>query len=216
MMLKRVGFISALATLAIACQSSPPSGSASAPSVEATPTASVSPEEVASPEATPTEQPSYVNQQIGFTFTYPDDFVVDSSEDDPSAPTEDDLQLALDLWEREQYQDIEAGQYEGGTELPPNVQVAIYQNGDRLPLEDWIAQNNRFVVPGEFQTQAIAGQEALTFPSEGLYGYDNVVLSSPTGGEVIVISLGKMNVPELDGANQQAFEQVVSTFQFTN
>ncbi|MDX2214090.1 MAG: hypothetical protein SFY66_12450 [Oculatellaceae cyanobacterium bins.114] len=210
----RGGLIGLVATLAIACQPSPQSVSSS-PSIEPTPRAIRTPEPIApTAQATPSNPTSYINDQLGFQFAYPQNFLLKSSEDTSKAAVEEDLKITLDLWEREQYKTIEAGNYAGGTELPPNVQVEVYRNGDRLSLQDWVTQSDRFVMRGEFQTQAIAGQEALVFQSEGLYSYNNVVLPNQTGDEVIVISLAQINVPELDGPNQKAFEQIVSTFQF--
>lgn len=203
--------ISLTAMLAIACQ---------APNSSVPQSLSKLAESIPATSATPTldsaqpDQNRYESKLLGFSFAYPDDFVVDDAENLTTA-TKDALQTTLELWQRKKYQAIQAGKYSGGTELPPNVQISVYRNNDHLPLQEWVLRRRtQFVQPGEFQTQSIAGQEALAFRSTGLYEHENVVLPTPDGTEVLVISLAEVGVAQVDAPNQRAFEQVLLTFQF--
>lgn len=212
---KRV-FVGFLATLAIACQPPSPKPLPTLNPSQPSQTTRITPAAEATTETTTTEQSRYTNELFNFSFVYPNDFVLDNSQTSSGTTPEEDPQLTLDLWQREQFEQIQAGAYEGGTEYPPNVQVAVYLNRDRLPLEEWVKQSNRFVLLGELQTQTIAGQEALTFSSDGLYRSNNIVFPTANGDAIVVISGAEIGVAELDEPNQRAFEQVISTFNFVD
>ena len=194
--------------IATACQpASPPASQASS-----TPPSSSS---SASPTSTPASATSnqYVDQTLGIRFDYPNDFVIDDLQPN-TTPGEVDVIETIDLWHQEKFEAIVAGEYEGGTELPPNVQITVSPNPDRLSLTDWVAsQEQQFVQPRDLQPQTISGQEALGFASTGLYEHKNVVFASQSGNEVILISLATVGVPGVDEPNQRAFRQVISTFE---
>ncbi|HEY9636176.1 MAG TPA: hypothetical protein V6D14_22410 [Coleofasciculaceae cyanobacterium] len=156
-------------------------------------------------------QTIYQSARSGFRFQYPADYVTESREVPGSSGSSIE---AIDIWTQRDYEGIKARPSQN-PELPPNVSVEAYQNPRRRSLKDWVAQNNRFVSPKNFKSLTVAGQEAIAFDSTGLYEYENVVIPSPNGSTAIVISLAKIGVPENDKAYQPAFEQILSTFQFT-
>jgi hypothetical protein len=57
----------------------------------------------------------------------------------------------------------------------------------------------------------IAGQNAIAFQSSRLYDYENVVLTTLTRSEVIVIRLDKDSSPERDAIYRPAFQQILSS-----
>lgn len=201
------------ALVSSACQpaASPESPSSpSASSVSSSPSASSSPL-ASSPAATATNR--YDNPSIGLGFTYPQDFVVDDAA--TTQPPESATAL-IELWQQERFEAIQAGEYEGGTEFPPNVQITVYDNPDRLSLQDWVArQNQQFTQPQDFQTRTIANQPALTFASTGLYEHENVVLQGRDETEVIGISLATVGVEAVDEPNRRAFDQVLSSLEIS-
>ncbi|QYO64158.1 hypothetical protein [Leptolyngbya sp. 7M] len=157
------------------------------------------------------DQTEYHQEQNRFSFAYPDDFVVDARQPGLTSSA-DTPEMTLELWQRSKYDAIQAGAYADGAEPPPNVQIAVYRNPQRLALMDWIGRSNRFVQSGDFQSQMVAGQEAIAFRSSGLYEHENVVFSNTDGTEVMVISLAKVGIDSIDAPNQRAFEQVLATF----
>jgi hypothetical protein len=64
---------------------------------------------------------------------------------------------------------------------------------------------------GEYRTVTVAGQDAIAFESDGLYRNQEVVFPSSNGEDIIVISYA-----EGSEGYEQAFQEIVSTFEFTN
>jgi hypothetical protein len=158
-------------------------------------------------------QPSrYTSNRFGFQFDYPVDFVVESrsaSENGSDRPIE-----SIDIWTQRDYDAIQSEV--PPTELPPNISVAVQQNPQRLPLRDWVMQNNWFVSPDRFTSLTIAGQRAIAFHSTGLYESENVLLSIPNSSDVIVFSLDTTGIPESDAVYRPAFEQILASLQFSS
>ncbi|MFW5664180.1 MAG: hypothetical protein ACOC2Z_01305, partial [Coleofasciculus sp.] len=57
----------------------------------------------------------------------------------------------------------------------------------------------------------VANQDAIAFESTGLYEFENIVLPSRDGQDIIVISLAKGSGNE--AAYRQAFERIRGTLQ---
>ncbi|MEP0981025.1 hypothetical protein [Leptolyngbya sp. FACHB-17] len=154
-------------------------------------------------------QDVYRNDRLGFEFRYPEkDFVVDPSTKVP--PTEADKIATIEIWTKERYQKLKAGAYEGGTEYPANVQVAVYQNSKKLDLQNWIQQNNRFAAPQQFRTTTISGQTGIAFQSSGLYEHEHIAFQSDD--EITLVTLSKTGYGNNDAAYRTAFDQIIRTF----
>jgi predicted lactoylglutathione lyase len=154
----------------------------------------------------------YYQSENRFRFFYPSDFIVDDIQKNLAALPAHTPEVVIELWQQQKYEAIKNGAYADGTELPPNVQITVYRNLERLSLQGWIEQSERFVQASEVQRQTIAGQEALAFSSSGLYEHKNIIFSGLDGTEIIVISLAKLSLSEIDAPNERAFEQILSTF----
>ncbi|MGG6294172.1 hypothetical protein ACQ4M4_07110 [Leptolyngbya sp. AN02str] len=194
-----------VAGLAIACQTQtlPPD------------TAQTSPPDTATPSATAnipaTDEPTvYTNSEYGFSFTYPEGYVLEA-QSDPRMEEDPEQKESLDLWTAQNYSAIRSNVYEG-SELPANVNVSVYAKPESVALQDWIRQGNRFVEINNPQSTQLAGQDAIAFSSTGLYEHQNIVLASPDGANVVVINLARFD--EENEAYKPAFETVVSTFAF--
>jgi hypothetical protein len=115
------------------------------------------------------------------------------------------------VWTQADYEAIQTNDFEG-TELSANVSLSVYRNRDRLSLQDWVeSRSDYFVSPQNYKQQQVANQDAIAFQSTGLYEFDNIVLPSGNGQDMIVISLAKGSGNE--AAYQQAFERIQGTLQ---
>lgn len=134
---------------------------------------------------------TYRSDRFHFRFSYsPKDFVIDNKISTPRNNVDSPL-VAIDIWTKQHAQKIRAGAYEGGTEYPANVQVAVYNNPRKLSLQKWVQQNNQFTGSRDFKPAKIAGQTGIKFQSSGLYEHENVVFISPKDSRIIVVSLSK-------------------------
>jgi hypothetical protein len=196
--------LSLAASLAIACQAQTPSSGLN-------PT---SPAEIAQPGPAAIQsmansgQAVYESDRFGFKFQYPGTFVVQAPAEAPSAAPGVPLD-SLEIWNQVDFASLPSHQ-NGGSELPPNISVTIHPNPNQRSLQDWVNNSDWFVSPTAFSTVEIAGQRAIAFQSTGLYEFDNIVLPTPDGQNIILISLAKGGE-----GYQVAFQQIISTFQFT-
>jgi hypothetical protein len=198
-----------MAVLAIACQS-PPSSTVEATNNPASSDAIAQ----SSDSPTQTEQSDstvYESDRLGFSFTVPNGFTLDNSLESAEIEAEYDFRGQIELWSNADYEDIQAGAYEGGTEYPPNVSITVYNNPEQLSPQDWVEGSNRFLRLGEYSMVTVAGQEAIGFDSDGLYRNENVVFSNPNSGDIVVISHA-----EGGEGYEQAFQQIISTFELVN
>ncbi|MGG6265517.1 hypothetical protein ACQ4M3_05870 [Leptolyngbya sp. AN03gr2] len=155
-------------------------------------------------------QSIYRNDRLGFEFHYPEkNFVIDPLTKVP--PTEADAIATIEIWTQEHYQKLKAGAYEGGTEYPANVQVAVYQNPKKLDLQNWVQQNHRFAAPQQFKTTTIAGQTGVAFQSNGLYEHEHIAFRS-ADDEVVLITLSKTGYGNRDATYRTVFDQIVRSF----
>jgi hypothetical protein len=188
----------AMLGLTAACQSQ-----SSSPPV---PSASVTPaESPATPQTN--EARVYRSDRFNLSFSYPADFAVGEKES------------GVEVWTAEDDRAIAAGEYEKGTELPPNIIVSVYPNAERLPLLEWLKREGNVhfgILKGDYTKRVVADREAIAFRSEGLYQHKNVVLSNPEGTEIIALRKEELNAEyrdaENDAAYQRAFEQILSSF----
>lgn len=203
--------LSLAVSLAIACQAQVPvpKNSATTPS-QPSPTVSQTVSQslegrstTASPQAV-----YYRSDRFGFTFQYPDGFVAEESVASPSSAASQPI-TAVDLWSRADAETLPSFQNQG-TELPPNITISVHPNVSQRALQAWIDDNNWFVAPTDLRTVTVAGERAIAFQSTGLYEFEHVVLPTPDGKHIVLISLahGSEGYPA-------AFQHIVSTFQFT-
>lgn len=156
---------------------------------------------------------NYRSDRFHFRFSYsPKDFVIDHKISTPRNNVDAPL-AAIDIWTKQHAQKIRAGAYEGGTEYPANVQVAVYNNPRKLPLQKWVQQSNQFTGSRDFKPAKIAGRTGIKFQSSGLYENENVVFVSPKDSRIIVVSLSK-NGTNNDAIYRRAYQQVVNSFAF--
>lgn len=209
----QTALIGLMAMTAIACQLEPPieTSPPSVPTAEATPSAS--------PTASPTANSSQANpgtyrsDRFGFQFSYPtEEFAI--IEPPTPANNEDSPLETIDIWTQEHAQKIKAGAYEGGTEYPPNVQVTVASNPQKLSLQAWVQQSNQFSVTRNFKDTTVAGQNAIAFEASGLYENEHVAFNSPEGSNVVVITFSKINYGDHDATYRRAYEQVINSFTF--
>ncbi|NJO51354.1 MAG: hypothetical protein HC840_20080 [Leptolyngbyaceae cyanobacterium RM2_2_4] len=198
-----------MAVVAIACQS--PSSS----TVKAT-NNPASPDAIAQSGDSPTETESsnstvYESDRLGFSFKVPNGFTIDNSLESAEIEAEYDFRGHIELWSNTDYEAIQAGAYEGGTEYPPNVSITVYNNPEQRSPQDWVEGSNRFLRLGEYSTVMVAGQEAIAFESDGLYRNQEVVFPSPNSEDIVVISYA-----EGSEGYEQAFQEIISTFEFVN
>jgi hypothetical protein len=158
----------------------------------------------------PTSQSRNLHQSIrfGFQFRYPNGYVVDNSQENWQPKPGESLQGALDIWKSADYQAIKKPNFEGG-EFPPNINISVHSNADQIPLLQW--KNRLSIGSSSVRTIAVAGQEAIAYRSDGLYGLDNILLASPDSRSVIHLSRGYIDPSD---PSQQAFQQIVSSFRF--
>lgn len=201
-----------LALLAIGCSSITPAvSSQKITSSEAAPTTIA--QSTSSPNpgvTTPTRQRLniYQSTRFGFRFRTPNGYVVDNSrENSPPKPGES-LQGALDIWKSADYQAIKTQNFEGG-EYPPNISISVHNNTERLSLSQW--RDRLSIGTNNIRNATVAGQDAIAYKSDGLYGYDNVLLTSPDSRSVIHLSRGYINPSD---PSIQAFEQIIASFRF--
>lgn len=199
---KGILFFIALGVMAgttIACQ---PQSLTNQNEAASSPTVSVQP----SPK-----QGIYRNDRLGFQFRYPQkNFVIDASTKVP--PIEPSLIAAIEVWTQQHYDKIKSGAYEGGTEYPANVQIAVYQNPQKLQLQQWIQQSNRFASPKDFTETTVAGRSGVAFQSTGLYEHEHVAIQADQA-QIILITLSKIGYGNQDATYRTAFDQIVRSFQ---
>ncbi|HYW17799.1 MAG TPA: hypothetical protein VE956_00555 [Nodularia sp. (in: cyanobacteria)] len=174
-------------------------------------------EVAASPRPTPTSparnQTRYRSQRLGFEFQYSGkDFVVN---DAVSLKNSSNSILAIiDIWTQEHAQKIRAGAYEGGTEYPANVNITIYKNPKRLPLQRWLQQSQEFVAASKLKNTKVAGQNAVQFESTGLYEHKKVAFLHPKNANVIVFNLAQDGNKKNEAKYQALYKQMISSFTF--
>ncbi|MGB3654447.1 MAG: hypothetical protein WBA41_25005 [Rivularia sp. (in: cyanobacteria)] len=145
----------------------------------------------------------YRSQRLGVNFKYPKGFVIKEPQDTSSSSK------VLELWSLKDYQAVAEGKSKN-THLPGNMSISLENNPQGLSLVQWVSNNDELgdIIPESYNTKVVAGKEAVSFRTEGLYEFDNIVLPSSDGKKVILISFAKG-----DNSYQKVFDQVVSTLQ---
>ncbi|MEB3215095.1 MAG: hypothetical protein VKN72_02400 [Nostocales cyanobacterium 94392] len=145
----------------------------------------------------------YRSQRLGVNFNYPKGFVIKEPQSVPNSSK------VLELWSLQDYQAIAQGKYKD-TFSPGNVSISLENNPQGLSLVQWVSNNEEFgdVIPESYNTKIVAGKEAISFRTEGLYEFQNIALPSTDGKQIILISFAKG-----DKNYQNVFDQVVSSLQ---
>ncbi|MEA5596320.1 hypothetical protein [Rivularia sp. UHCC 0363] len=145
----------------------------------------------------------YRSQRLGVNFKYPKGFVIKEPQEVSNSSK------VLELWSVKDYQAIESGKFKN-TFSPGNMSISLENNPQSLSLVQWVSNNEEFgdVMPESFDTKVVAGKEAVSFRTEGLYEFQNIVLPSSDGKRIILISFAKG-----DKNYQNVFDQVVSSLQ---
>ena len=146
----------------------------------------------------------YRSRRLGVNFKYPKGFVIKEPQKTSSSSNK-----VLELWSLKDYQAIESGKYKN-TFSPGNMSISLENNPQGLSLVEWVTNNDELgdVVVESFDTHIVAGKEAVSFRTDGLYEFQNLVLPSSDDKNVILISLAKG-----DRNYHKVFEQVVSSLQ---
>ncbi len=158
---------------------------------------------------TPQRQKVYPSAKFGFRFGYPHDYVVDNSKENRRPQPGETWQGTIEIWKSTDYQALRAGSYQGGTEAPPNININVHSNSSQRPLSYW--KDTLTIGSSSVRTLTVGGQQAIAFTSDGLYGFDNVMLLSPDRRRVIWLNRGYLNPSD---PSRQAFQQIVSSFSF--
>ncbi len=198
--------LSLLTVFTLACSPQTPSGSPTRNGSAVTEPGSASPTPVPM-------QNIYTNAQFGFYFEYPNGYTLDTRNEMQPSTEPDTLQSSVYLWTTEDYELIRSGALEGqGTEYPPNISISVHDNSDSRSLSDWIDPTGALVADKSVVTTAsVAGQEAIAYPSSGLYELDNFLLLTPDGRHLIHL---RVEYFDREAPSREAFEQVVASFRF--
>ncbi|MBE9126474.1 MULTISPECIES: hypothetical protein [unclassified Coleofasciculus] len=209
-LLSRVLFCLSLG-LTVACQAEPPSGVNSLEKPAVASSRSIATIQVAQIQPSSRDsQNTYQSQPLGVSFEYPKGFIVDDTNEEPETGMAGG-RGTLEVWTQADYQAIQTTEFEG-TELPANVSISVYRNPNRLSLQEWVeSRSDYFVSPQNYTRQKVADQDAIAFQSTGLYEFENVLLPSLDGKDIIVINLARGSGNE--SAYQQVFEQILATLQ---
>ncbi|MEO1429442.1 MAG: hypothetical protein AAFV71_10330 [Cyanobacteria bacterium J06633_8] len=145
----------------------------------------------------------YQSGRLGVNFKYPKGFVIKEPQNTSNSSK------VLELWSVKDYRAIESGKYKN-TFTPGNMSISVEDNPRGLSLVQWVTNNDELgdIIPESYDTHIVAGKEAMSFRTDGLYDFQNMVLPSSDGKKVILISFAQG-----DRSYQQVFEQVVSTLQ---
>lgn len=162
----------------------------------------------------PTSSPSstqakntFQSDRFGFSFQYPAGFTPDNRSENQPPEAKAALLGRIEVWTSKDYQAIAAGTWQGG-EYPASVTISVFDNAQKRPLTTWKEAN---LSRGEDKNITVAGQEAISYASTGLYEADNVLFPSPDGRYVIHIQGAYIN-PE--DPMRQTYQKVVSSFKF--
>ncbi len=145
----------------------------------------------------------YRSRRLGVNFKYPKGFVIKEPQDASNSSR------VLELWSLKDYQAIESGKFKN-TFSPGNMSISVENNPQGLSLVQWVTNNDELgdIIPESYDTHIVAGKEAMSFRTDGLYSFQNLVLPSSDDKQIILISFAQG-----DNSYQQVFEQVVSTLQ---
>lgn len=145
----------------------------------------------------------YRSRRLGVNFKYPKGFVIKEPQETSNSSK------VLELWSLKDYQAIESGKFKN-TFTPGNMSISVEDNPQGLSLVQWVTNNDELgdIIPESYDTHIVAGKEAMSFQTDGLYYFQNLVLPNNDGKKIILISFAQG-----DKSYQQVFEQVVSTLQ---
>lgn len=154
-------------------------------------------------------QATYMNERFNFRFRYPSDLALDTSREVVRPQRGDTLRSQLSLWPQAVYDKIQAGDYEGGAEYPPDLSISVHRTPRNQSLAEW-AEGYQ---PGIQNVQPIevAGQPGISYQADGLYPSDNVAFYSP---DRQLIHLSASYLDPNDSPLRDAFPEVVSSFEF--
>lgn len=206
--MKRFAILGFLASLAVGCQTPAPQPYPSPLPPNNTPSSSpTSTPQTPTSSTTPETKNTYQSSRFGFRFQYPDQFTVDNRNETKPSEDREALLGQLEVWTSEDYQAIASGTWQGG-EYPASVTIWVFDNTTNRPLTAW---KDGSLSRGPDQNTTVAGQPAISYPSEGLYSADNVIFASPDNRYVIHIRGAYIGA---DDPMRQAFQRVVDSFQF--
>ena len=146
----------------------------------------------------------YQSRRLGVNFKYPKGFVIKEAQENSGSSNK-----IVELWSLQDYQAIAKGKFQN-TFSPGNMRISLENNPQGLSLVQWVTNNDELgeIIPESYDAHVVAGREAMSFRTDGLYEFQNMVLPSDDGKKVILISF-----VQGDKSYQQVFEQVVSSLQ---
>ncbi len=145
----------------------------------------------------------YRSRRLGVNFKYPKGFVIKEPQETSNKSK------VVELWSLKDYQEVESGKFKN-TFSPGNMSISLENNPQGLSLVQWVTNNDELgdIVPESYDTHIVAGKEAMSFRTDGLYEFQNIVLPSNDDKKIILISFAQG-----DKSYQQMFQQVISTLQ---
>lgn len=104
------------------------------------------------PSPEPVQWHTYRDEQFGFSFLYPDSYVI-MEESEPLSQVHPDLLHRVRLLERQ------LAQSETASLQPPNFSVEVFSNPAALPLAQWLDANAS--VQGERAEESVGGAQCI-------------------------------------------------------
>ena len=146
----------------------------------------------------------YRSRRLGVNFKYPKGFVIKEPQENSGSSSK-----VVELWNLKDYQAIAKGKFQN-TFSPGNMRISLENNPQGLSLVQWVTNNDELgdIIPESYDAHIVAGKEAMSFRTDGLYEFQNMVLPTEDGKNIILISF-----VEGDKSYQKVFEQVVSSLQ---
>lgn len=139
----------------------------------------------------------YVLRDPNFSFSFnPNAFVLellDGDSETAQSTIETPPTKLIHFWSKEDYVILKSAGDEIG-DFPPKLRLSVYENPEKLSLEDWITTQGGSAFQAEVENvrksdTTVAQKEAWTFSYTSLFEYDSIAFEN-TEEQIIVLSLG--------------------------
>jgi len=140
------------------------------------------------PAEAPVTENSYTNTTYGFSFSYPEGYLLDEKE----VGNAERSHYNISLFEDTQFvRDLLAGKVIG-TEAPPSISIDVYQNLEGMTAEAWVRgnanSNFKLSLDGTLASTTVDGVPAVSYSWDGLYRGDSIVAAHKNS--IIMLSVG--------------------------
>ncbi|AFY37745.1 hypothetical protein Lepto7376_1396 [[Leptolyngbya] sp. PCC 7376] len=133
------------------------------------------------------ENSTYQNQELGFSFLYSGKYKFQESDE------------GITIWTKQDYEQIETF-----VEATP-LTLSYAENPINLSLTEWVKESG-FLLETEITEQTVSGLDTVRFQWSGMWSYTSVVISVPDSNQVIIITLDN-DMTEY----QPIFEEIVNS-----